>query len=761
MYMKRKLIYAVMVAGAVMSASCSKYNFTEEKEIHELATSKHEYLIEDSGDDCIIPVYANGPVTVKILEGEVDWARLDRTSLDGDGMLLLEVDLNLGVPRMVNVELSLTDSHMKDTVCVKQKGKAQSLQCLTPYLTISGAGQMTTALDLQAKNIPLEEVQVSLAYSGHNNAWVSSAVIEAGKLTLVTEPNEGYVARRVKCNLYYVNGWGERIESGIYITQSDHDGAVGTDILPVELQAMASEKGFKVLDDLVIEGVIISDCDSRNMELNPMLDWNVVDTLASVRTAYMQTEDGQNGFRLQFENPTENTLHFGTKIRLNLYGCTVTKELDPVRYTVSGVGGANLVGAVTGVTPVEKRKKISQLTDQDIYTYVTLTGTEFPLKRGTYLDIREVSSSDWSANLSGGAVFSDTIDGWATLLIDDEGSGIYAPVNIKCKWRRTGSGLPQGSGDTRGVIVSHQMRRLGDAGRYQIRVIDQTGFDMTEESEYHLHAEWYNGYGDRTNYSKKNSKYSFVNLYTVVPSAEILTNGNTLANGEMQCQNYEGDPGRSNHIDGGTYYIKHILSGTEDGNIGGVGLSYIPMPHGFYQWNESTKQVQRDENGKVLSNGWEFTIQNLKDLNATQYLFVFDFAGGYKTAGVARLYPAHWCLEYSTDGGTTWKPVQKNIHSDEPYVHMRSLPWPKASINGQPYMTSAEAGMGFSQHAFLLPADVVGLNSFKMRLRPYDETVTILPFDWQASTESSHIEYTTTLSGGLRVRFGSLRLYCR
>ena len=69
--------------------------------------------------------------------------------------------------------------------------------------------------------------------------------------------------------------------------------------------------------------------------------------------------------------------------------------------------------------------------------------------------------------------------------------------------------------------------------------------------------------------------------------------------------------------------------------------------------------------------------------------------------------------------------------------------------------------MGFSQHAFLLPDDVVGLSSFKMRLRPYDEIVTILPFDWKASTESSHIEYTTTLSGGLRVRFGSLRLYCR
>jgi hypothetical protein len=233
-----------------------------------------------------------------------------------------------------------------------------------------------------------------------------------------------------------------------------------------------------------------------------------------------------------------------------------------------------------------------------------------------------------------------------------------------------------------------------------------------------------------------------------------------LANGELLCQNYEGDPGRTNHVDGGTYYIKHILSGTEDGNIGSVGLSYLHMPHGFYQWNEDTRQVLRDEAGHVLSNGWEITFNNL-DTSASQYVFTFDFAGGYKVASVARLYPAHWCVECSVDKGNTWIPVHKNIHSEEPYVHMRSLPWPKALINGQPYLTAAEAGMGFTQHAFHLPEAVTGKASFKIRLRPYDDVVTILPFDWKSSTETGHIEYSTTLSGGLRVRFGSIRLYCR
>ena len=106
--MKRKLIYAVLAVGTLFSAACSKYNFTEEKEIFELATSQHDYLISDGGDACIIPIYATGHVEVSLLEGNVDWARLDQTSFDGDGMVTVEVDLNLGAPRMVNVLLHLT-----------------------------------------------------------------------------------------------------------------------------------------------------------------------------------------------------------------------------------------------------------------------------------------------------------------------------------------------------------------------------------------------------------------------------------------------------------------------------------------------------------------------------------------------------------------------------------------------------------------------------------------------------------------------------
>ena len=92
--MNRKLICTLLAVGTIFSAACSKYNYSEEKDIKELAVVSNDYLIGDGGDDCIIPVYANGQVSVSLLEGEVEWARLDKNLLEGDGTLILEVDPN-------------------------------------------------------------------------------------------------------------------------------------------------------------------------------------------------------------------------------------------------------------------------------------------------------------------------------------------------------------------------------------------------------------------------------------------------------------------------------------------------------------------------------------------------------------------------------------------------------------------------------------------------------------------------------------------
>ncbi len=85
----------------------------------------------------------------------------------------------------------------------------------------------------------------------------------------------------------------------------------------------------------------------------------------------------------------DNKVKRGDKVKLNLAGCTVTKEENPERYTISGVKVENVETLAEGVALVAKEKSISELADADLYTYVALKGVEFMNKQGAY--IREFS----------------------------------------------------------------------------------------------------------------------------------------------------------------------------------------------------------------------------------------------------------------------------------------------------------------------------------------------------------------------------------
>ena len=51
-----------------------------------------------------------------------------------------------------------------------------------------------------------------------------------------------------------------------------------------------------------LDGIVISDWRSDNVEYNPNLDHNVVDLGENLRTAYVESFDGCYGIRLKFES---------------------------------------------------------------------------------------------------------------------------------------------------------------------------------------------------------------------------------------------------------------------------------------------------------------------------------------------------------------------------------------------------------------------------------------------------------------------------
>lgn len=761
MLMNRKLIYII---AALCAVACSKA-YELDREIKELAAARDEYVIGMDGADCVIPVFSNGLVNISLMDADSDWAGLEKTSLTGDGSVMVKVKDNKGgVPRMVAVLLSLEEKGLKDTVYIKQEGLPQSLSCplyvtgaegTRPNLsqTADGKEEATLEYAVSLSNIPAEELKLDVEYLDYKGGWLSSYAFSEDKVNVVLAPNDTEISRRASLTLYYIDGWNRRIETKMYVAQSDNEGNVGMDITPMEVRLLAEEGGFKVNDDYVIEGTVISDCSSRNMELNPLLDYNVLDSLASLRTAYIQTAEEGQGFKLVFDDVQDNALTFGTKVKINLYGTTLIKETNPDRCTISGLKGNNLVEMSIGsVTP--KEKKISQLTPDDIYTYVTLTDTEFAFKRGSYLDIAEHNSYKF-------------MDGWASLLIDDEGSSIYAPVNVNCAWRRTGEGLPQGSGNTTGIIVSHKMPRIGDAGLYQIRVLDKTGFAQGEQTGWINHAEWFNSYKDRNHYADTAKNPATIRYMlpegstgkdAIVPSIDIvnkLSGGQSLlANGEYYCENTEDGRGGKTTYDSGVYYIDK--NSGADGNVG-KGVAWMHKLHGWYQW---------DDNKIKDYNGFIFTFQNLPS-DASLYMFSFDFGfGNLNEISWAHTHPVHWCLEYKDFTSGAWVLIQKDVNmftdpQERNYVHMRALPWPSGFVSGSNYHTGAETGMGFTQHAFLLPEVACQDDGLQLRLRPYDNRIARLTVGYLEDSEDAHATPTTDISNGLRLRFGTIALRYR
>ena len=106
-----------------------------------------------------------------------------------------------------------------------------------------------------------------------------------------------------------------------------------------------------------------------------------------------------------------------------------------------------IVERVTGndasVLPV-KQKYISELTDEDIYTFVTLRDCEFAVRKGSLTPVHE------------GYTLADAqgrLNMYPRLIRDNKGSLIHLLTNTTCPYRRNGTRLPYGSGELAGVIV--------------------------------------------------------------------------------------------------------------------------------------------------------------------------------------------------------------------------------------------------------------------------------------------------------------------
>ena len=734
----RHLQHIVLSTALALSAiSCIKG--PETVEVRALAGAKEVYDIGRIGGDVRVQIYASGPLSVSVLPKEHPWATLDRVSLDGDGEITVTAEVNSSFRRMLALCCKLKDGGLRDTVYVRQEGAIELLSCPQPYKSVPGANASTVEFELTT-NVDVSAISSSVGYLSADQDWISKCEIRSGKLEVSLAPNTGENSRRAGITLSYVNGWGQVIGCELYITQFGASGSIGSDVDFATVRSRASEQGLKVEQDWILSGVVISDRSSLNMEENPQTAYDDIDTTASLRTAYIQNSDGSKGFRLVFDESSNNNLTAGTAVTLDLIGATVLKENDPERYTISGLSGFNVLKAEPGARIPVKRRTISTLTDDDVYTYVTLMDTEFAFKGGSYCDIYEKYTFASSVNTNTG-LLAAVMDGWAGLLVDKDGSAIYAPVNSLCAWRRDGNGVPQGTGATQGIIVHNELPRLGDPGRYQIRVLDVEGFAQSSFGGLSTYACW--NHNPTTNYGSVNPRYQYKGVHTVFPSDDIVTRAQAAA--ELTIELPENAKGASvsscNYFSGKNASNYGIRSGVN-------GMLIMCDSRDWYKWE-----------GNAVS-GYNGLLLRLstRTVSGSGIFVYYDMMGGYTDANYMKTYPAHWCVEWSVDGGENWTAAPDPV-SGKPYVHLRSMPYNRAYVGGFWYNTSRYAGQGFGQHVCMLPSAALGQDELLVRIRPYDDVVASIALGWDDDPEDNRIIAATDFICG--VRFGNISIMYR
>lgn len=478
---------------------------------------------------------------------------------------------------------------------------------------------------------------------------------------------------------------------------------VNQDVYPVIVD-FAKLRTYPLDEELTarefIDGYVVSDNTSANVCLNPQTKQFKFDLNESKRTMMFESLDGKYGFAIKYKKLSQNTLPRYSKVRISLKGLTLSKNNDPEYYTITGMTEDH-VASVEEPNPDAvpmKRKNVSELTDADIYTLVSLKDMEVVFKDGSYTNCTDGYSILSDFNTAGGK--SPRWDVAPLLLTDKYGKTISMLTNSMVPWRRDGEGVAQGSGDFKGIIVAETLIRYGDRGRYQIRPMVKNDIALTDAPFSKTIVEW--NWNDAKEDLIPEIGEGNISGVSVKLSSDYnaLISANDPASRTKPAANNVGGKGVVNNQCGDLYSLTEWKVGASfDVDFSTKGISGSNLQIGFV-WGK----------GK----------------------------GGNTNIEV----PSHWKLLYSVDDGDTFKefvPMVKN----RPIVW-----WTNTPVDVTP---------GYTDHMFQLPQECFGKDKVIVRFQVADNVCDIDPksnsTNWATALSTEQGTFTTSKNP---IRFGSL-----
>lgn len=427
-----------------------------------------------------IRILSNQDCLVSYCDGEVEWMRVrnleDRQvygqiAFTGDCLLRVECDQNDDYARMVR--LLVRTSSRTDTLVVRQNGKREpSIKLSESSLVLDGSKGGSRSVEYSTNIADIESIDCSVS-SPSGEKWISSVSLDKDVLTIGYEANpDKDNLRTASVKISYTDGFGTEYSQTLYVIQKTGNDGLGKSMSFSEIRSLGRTGEKVAIEDYVmLEGYVIGDKTYGNSGENEKLSTTSTDNTAYLKDIYVESLDGAYGFLIKAETAEDNIFSRYDKVALLLKGMTILKETDPERYVLEGFTTANVVGRESGSSAPEKERYISELTDSDLYTQVTLKDCEFAVRKGSLTPVNDAYT------ISSGKGF---ISKYPRLVRDIQGGSIYTYTNTTCTYRRDGVRLPYGSGTLTGVVVFELFPNYvygdnddddlcGNIGRYQIR----------------------------------------------------------------------------------------------------------------------------------------------------------------------------------------------------------------------------------------------------------------------------------------------------
>ncbi|MGN1046218.1 MAG: BACON domain-containing protein, partial [Candidatus Cryptobacteroides sp.] len=346
--------------------------------------NEREYISWESSDfvefETNLPESEKGKLKVEVTKDWVQNAAIE------DSKVSFYLSQNVsGESRKASLSLTYEDvdeNVYRTTFDIVQSALGGSLTFTPSEMTVDSFEAEKIAPCVVSLGTYVNDVTSSVTYEGTEKDWISNVALDGNVVRFKVAANEKRTSRKAVINLKIES---RGIDAALAVTQVEYQKELSFD----ELRATLSAAGQKTFDGDYFVAVVTSDASDDNVQTNPMVAYGNIDTDVAKSTFYVSPEDMHCGIRIRTATPADNTVTKGQKIKVSLAGATLTREDNPVRYTLSGITGNSLSPEGTA-TLSPAVKTIGELSDNDVFTLVRLQDVEIAVNFGSYANINPV-----------------------------------------------------------------------------------------------------------------------------------------------------------------------------------------------------------------------------------------------------------------------------------------------------------------------------------------------------------------------------------